>query len=569
MPLDGLPSPTVIGTLRRALKTSVVVARVLLLLARDRARGPLEPAQIGRRVAEGLRRLGATAIKLGQQLSMRADLLPPELTRELESLTDRVPPLAWEQVPALLSAELGRPLEEVFQHIDPQPIGAASLACVYKATLLDGREVAVKVQRPGVARAFSEDLAVLAGLTHALEALAIVPSGFFRSVRFDMKMMFSEELDFRLEARYQRTFRRILRAAKLRWASAPRVISELCTKRLLVTELVRGVSGRAVIAAVEGGDHASLAAWGINPARLGRRIFRFSAWARLQALMLHVDPHPGNMLILPGDRVTFIDFGACGPASRRSHRNHREVLRLIMLEDASAIARIMLNDVAPIPYLDQASLLRDIEAGFGRFIRALHAPDSHWSERILAGLWMDMLESTRKHNIQLNLDTIRSMRAFMLYDTVAYRINPEMDTRELKTSLREIDGRDGRAAEGRLGALRSGGEELRGQIAELLERGRAVAAALEPTLSSVSALLEAARRVRDNLLRQVARGLFALGAGLMLWGGLRALALAGISLPSPWQVSPHVLSGVWALVGLAVLVRAVRHVLFDLNRLET
>lgn len=570
MALHGLPKPTAFGTLRRATRVALAMARMGARMAGDRLRGRLDHRRIGQRLREAIEELGATATKIGQQLSVRADLLPPEVTFELERLTDRMPPVPWEQVPGLIAAELGRPIEEVFSHIDPAPIGSASLACVYRGTLLDGRDVAIKVQRPGVAMRFAEDLAVLDLMTWSMEAFTLVPARMFHNLRFDMKLMFGEELDFRLEARYQRIFRRITRRADLKWITAPRVVSALSTRRLIVTEFMRGVSGGAVLAAIESGDTAALQGWGLDPVRLSSRLGRFSAWARMQATMMHVDPHPGNLIFRPDDQIVLIDFGACSPAAPRSHRNHREVLRLALAEDHSAIARVMLNDVSPLPLLDLDSLLREMEGSFARYIRALRAPGAHWSERITAGIWIEMLEVTRRYKIQLNLDTIRAIRAFMLYDTVVYRLNPESGTDVLHQVVAELQARDGRgvrqALEGLLDAEQR--EVRRGELVEALGRVRAVLFRIEPTLMSLQTLLQTMRKQRDAFLRQVARGVATVGLVMALVNGVRTLRWLGLDLPTP---TPTALRALGALAGLAlmgILGLAGRRLLIDLDRVN-
>lgn len=571
MATRGLPTPTVSGTARRALRTGVVMGRMAWRLAGDRLRGELSNQRIGVRLREALETLGATAIKIGQQLSVRADLLPPEVTFELERLTDKVPPLDWAQVPELLAAELGRPVEEVFSAIDPSPIGSASLAVVYRGTLLDGREVAIKIQRPGVARAFAEDLAVMDLMTWSLEAATIVRHRFFHNLRFDMKIMFGEELDFRLEARYQRTFRRIVREAGFHWLSAPKVVSELSTPRLIVTEFIRGVSCGAVLVAVESQDHASLAAWGVDPVRLANRFGRFSAWARMQAVMMHVDPHPGNIIVLPGDRAVLIDFGACSPASYRSHRNHREVLRLALQDDHSAIARVMLNDVAPLPLLDLDRLRGEMEGSFSRYIRALRAPGAHWSERILAGIWLEMLQVTRRYQIQLNLDTIRAIRAFMLYDTVLYRLDPKTGAREIQQVIDDIHERDAKEARAALRGLLDPNRRAaaQGDLVDMAARATAIAVRVDSTITSLRALLQTMRKKRDAFIRQVARGLYWSSLVFTLFNMGRLLRGFGVDLPS---LPPDALRalGAFGVVALgAVLLTALRRLLFDLDRIGT
>ncbi|MGZ8395982.1 MAG: AarF/UbiB family protein, partial [Rhodoplanes sp.] len=154
-----------------------------------------------------LERAGASMIKVGQQLSVRADLLPYAYCIELGKLLDNVPPIPTQKAISIIERNLGRPIEEIFDTFDPTQIGSASLACVYQAVLKTGERVAVKVQRPGIGRLISADLRALDWLMIAAEALTLIRPGTTTQFRRELRRTLMGELNFRTEARYNEMFR--------------------------------------------------------------------------------------------------------------------------------------------------------------------------------------------------------------------------------------------------------------------------------------------------------------------------------------------------------------------------
>jgi len=159
------------------------------------------------RVREIFESMGGTGIKMGQQLAVRVDVLPFEVCQELGTLMDSVPPFPTAYAIKRIEQISGRSLSEVFQEFIEEPIGAASVACVFKARLASGEWVAVKVQRPKVGQQFMADLRVVGWVTWMMEVLTVVRAGFFKNFRLELSEMFLDELDFYKEANCTTLFR--------------------------------------------------------------------------------------------------------------------------------------------------------------------------------------------------------------------------------------------------------------------------------------------------------------------------------------------------------------------------
>lgn len=252
-----------------------------------------------------LTRLGPTFIKIGQALSSRPDTLPPEFLAELEVLQDRLPPFPTDAALALIAAELGRPVDEIFSSISEAPVAAASLGQVYRAVLRrDGSEVAVKVQRPGVRASIALDVLVLRQLATAVRAV--------RRFNSDLPALLDEwatslflELNYRQEAANGERFGELY--GHLEGVYVPKMVRDLTTQRVLVMEWVEGERLRTAYsaAAAEPGGGAGSA----DDIRLVEIGVRCSLEQLLEFGFYHADPHPGNLLRTRDGRLAYLDFG--------------------------------------------------------------------------------------------------------------------------------------------------------------------------------------------------------------------------------------------------------------------
>jgi ubiquinone biosynthesis protein len=260
------------------------------------------PSERGRHLREMLDELGPTFVKFGQLLSMRPDVLPPDIIAELRGLQDDVSPFPYEQAAEVINAELGQPVERLFLDFDPVPIAAASIGQVHRATLPNGRDVAVKVQRPGAQRQIEGDLNLMyqaARLARErvraldfIDAEALVDE-FARSIR--------QELDYRLEARNAETFRKNF--AGHPHVQIPRVYWTYSRPRVLTLEYLDGTQ----LADVE------MLAWTPEQRRRLAEVLA-EAWMTMifRHGFFHGDPHPANVLVFSPERIGLVDFGQAG-----------------------------------------------------------------------------------------------------------------------------------------------------------------------------------------------------------------------------------------------------------------
>lgn len=382
------------------------------------------------RLRQNFQRMGTTFIKFGQQLSMRLDLLPYEYTRELAKMLDRVPEFPAEDAIKMVERSTGKPLEEVFDAFDPVPIGSASVACVYQAVLKNGRRVAVKVRRPGVGKLLAADMRALRWLLVVLELTWLRP-GFSTNFMVELRTMLMEELDFIREARFTDLFRRGLRKTKqLSYASAPKVYFEYSGADVLVTEFVSGIWLTEILTALEVDDHAllaKLADMNIDPIILARRFLLISRFGNFEHIFFHADLHPANILIKPGNKIVLIDFGSCGSFTKKELTNWRRVFEAQSLDDVGAMVQAAMAVIEPVPPIDKDEFALRLETKFWNDLYAIKSKKSEWWERISARLWIAFLKLAHEYDIPMRLNMLRMIRAIMLADTIAARLDNDLD----------------------------------------------------------------------------------------------------------------------------------------------
>jgi predicted unusual protein kinase regulating ubiquinone biosynthesis (AarF/ABC1/UbiB family) len=269
--------------------------------SKDEAQAALERRHLeaAEQIVAALGTMKGAAMKLGQVLSFLDVGLVPEEHREefqakLAALRDAAPKVSFKDMRKVIEAELDDELGEVFATFDEEPIAAASIGQVYRATLHDGRDVAVKVQYPGVAAAVRADMQNLGLIMRLIKRLA--PGLDAKGVADEVRLRIDEELDYELEAQNQRSLARIFRGHP--FIVVPDVVTRLSRERVIVTEFVEGTGFEQL---KEGTQE--------ERDRLGEIIFRFFMGCLYRHHQFSGDPHPGNFLLQADGRVAFLDFG--------------------------------------------------------------------------------------------------------------------------------------------------------------------------------------------------------------------------------------------------------------------
>jgi len=324
----------------RALRQRLAHTRRYITISRIAARHGLSAYLTGRRAAQpdtqplarnirqALEEAGGMFVKLGQVLSTRADLLPPDVIAELSRLQDQVPPASPGPVEAMLTEELGAPAAEYFTSFDPQPIAAASIAQVHRAQLATGEQVVVKVQRPGVRALVEGDLDILLRLASTLHARASWAREFgVLDMADGFAVALREELDFRIEARNIAA----VAAGGPGQIQIPAVHS--ASRRVLVLERLDGVNVRDADGRLAGRDRLALA--------------RGLLTTMLRQVMIegtfHADPHPGNVLVLRDGRLALIDFGSVGRLDPLQQAALRRLLLAVARRNATELHDALLD----------------------------------------------------------------------------------------------------------------------------------------------------------------------------------------------------------------------------------
>jgi ubiquinone biosynthesis protein len=300
--------------------------------------------------AGDLEAMGPTYIKLGQLLSTRFDLLPPAYTTALSRLQDEVEPFPYPQVAALVAEELGSDIRHLFADFDTEPLAAASLGQVHRATLRSGREVAVKVQRPDAREDVTGDLKTLT----TLAALADKRTDVGRTYGFE-RLLAEFERSLRLELDYRREARNLLRFGEITSGYdllvVPEPVLELTTGRVLTMDYI---DGRKVT------DVGPLGLMDVDARPLVEQLFSAYLRSILHEGFLHADPHPGNLLLTPDGRLAILDLGMVVNVPPRIQQRVLRLLMAISDGNGEQVARVLADLGHPLEGYDAGAFRDDV-----------------------------------------------------------------------------------------------------------------------------------------------------------------------------------------------------------------
>ena len=369
------------------------------------------PQDRARRLRMVCEDLGPTFVKLGQVLSTRPDLLPEAYTTELAALRDDVRPFSYDEAEAILAEEYGRPLTEVFAEIDPVPVASASISQVHRATLRDGRMIALKIRRPGIDKTVQADLDILKNLAQLAERRipALVPYGPVALAR-EFERSLKRELDFTVERRTMERCRG--QFAREPTAHIPYVVKEYSTPRVIAMEFIGGVGVT---------DLDGLRRMGVAPAEVAvrgarillRQIFRFG--------FFHADPHPGNLRVLPGGVIAPLDYGMFGQLDARTRERIADLLMGLLGQETDRVLRAL--DALEIrgEHVDPRALRRDAAE-----LVASYA-DLSLDTIDLGVLLHELIAVIRTHRLHIPPDLVLLIRALVTIDGVGRTLDPHFD----------------------------------------------------------------------------------------------------------------------------------------------
>jgi ubiquinone biosynthesis protein len=421
-----LPAPSAASVLRsgapiaetqphliaRGSKIATVFAKHGLkeLFGRPDEEGTIGRARTAKRVRQALEELGPTFCKIGQILSTRPDLLPPEFIAELAQLQDNVPPLSEEEVVRVMEQELGVPWEDVFEHVDPDPLAAGTIAQVHRAALTNGAKAVIKVQRPDARELIEQDLALLevfadkAGDRPGLRQVIDL-----RAVFEHLSASLHRELDFRNEARNVQRMGEVI--APFDRLAVPVIHGEFSTGRLLV---MGDVGGGPITIAPDGP---------VRSAAAKQLLESFYKQVMVDGFF-HADPHPGNLMWQPDeDRLYFLDLGMAGEVGPELRESMMLLLMAFWQDDVGFLTDVTLMMAGAI---DRSDL--DVGTFQGEIGQLMAKYQGASIQDIQLGpVLQEMTEISLRHGVPLPASLTLTAKALAQMQLAASQLDPTVD----------------------------------------------------------------------------------------------------------------------------------------------
>ena len=491
------------------------------------------------RVRHMLAELGPTFVKFGQALSTRPDLIPPAYVKELSKLQDRVPPVSFEQARKVLREELGQAPEKIFKQFTRKTLAAASVAQVHRAVTRDGRQVAVKVQRPGLKKTVDSDLEILRQLAHAWENFGgpELPRRPLELVE-EFETLIRAELDFLNEARHQRRFRANFKDRE--GYIFPAIDLELSTPRCLVMEYRPGDKLDDLPDGVEAEERR----------RLARRLLEGYVVMALEDQFFHADPHPGNFLRDAEGNLVFLDAGQVGRLDNETVAAFTDMLMALVDRDTDAVVEAYLTLGTAEEALDRRQLKKEV----GVFLEQYY--DLPLEKIRFGDSLQALVQLSLKHRIQLPRDFVILAKTFLGAEGLARRLDPKLNlVATVQPAAKRILRRryDPRHV---AKELARGAKEMERFVVglprllqELLDKLRRGRLKIEFQHEGLEDLQHSLERASNRLAFALIVAALIVGSSLLLfsrleplWGDVSILGLAGFMLAG--------VLGIWLIIGI-------------------
>jgi len=369
-------------------------------------------ATTARRFRETLADLGPTFIKLGQILSSRPDILPPDFIAELSHLQDRAAPMPVQLVFDLIEKGLGKPANQLFAHVDPEPLASASIAQVHRARLRSGEDVVVKVQRPGIEEQIRSDTDLLFYLARFLEGVIAetgiyTPTGIVSEFRSAMLL----ELDFENEARNIEQFAKHHRDRPT--VVIPKLHGDLSCRTVITLEELKGAKLKQVL------DDPKFP--GVDRKSLARHVLDASFHQLFNDGLFHGDPHPGNVIVLSGDRIGLLDFGLVGRLTRGMQESIILLVLAISLKDPDTVARQLYKVGVPDERINLHQFRADIHDILERYLGLKLA-------EVDSGVLMkELIDLAMKYKIKIPKEYAVLSKAAATTEGIIRQLDPDLD----------------------------------------------------------------------------------------------------------------------------------------------
>ncbi len=357
-----------------------------------------------------LEELGPTFIKFGQLLSTRPDLLPAPYIVELRYLQDRVPPVPWEVIIAAIEAELGRPPDQFFAAIDPVPLAAASLGQVHAARLLTGQSVVVKVQRPEIGAIIDLDLDIVHDLARLAQNTFLGKAYNPVELANDFGLILRGELNYRREARNADRFRANFEHEPHMYV--PQIYWDYTTEVVLVMERINGIK-------VD--DLEALASAGLDRRQVAFHAGRMILKEILEDGFFHADPHPGNLMVMPGEVIGAMDFGQVGILEPGDRVDLIRLYLLVAQMDTAGVVEHLIRMGVAGARVDRAACQQDIRRILRKY-QGLPLRDIQ-----IARVMEDITRLATQYRLRLPGNLVALIRVLAMMQGVGLKLDPDFD----------------------------------------------------------------------------------------------------------------------------------------------
>lgn len=381
--------------------------------------------QYGKNLRLGLEDMGLTYVKLGQYLAMRFDLLPPEVIKELSLLYERARPVGFREISRQAEAGLGRPLTACFSSFEEQPMASASVAQVHRAHTLAGEKVAVKIQRPGVARTFHADMRNLKRLGWMVDLLGMLGTLSLKDMVDEFANYTARELDFETEGGTAQRLRENAGPNEV----VPKIHWELSSKTILTMEFIEGISLAKLSDMVEAGktDEIERRMPGLIIEASLENLAKASLGQMFTSGFFHADPHPGNIILLADNRIAFVDFGIFGQLSDWQRETFANYIENMALGNTHESFRQLSQMFIPTQRSDPEKFSREVRAILRAWHDAAQDPNASIQEKQLGRYIGEMIGVIRAAKYRMTMDTLLFWRAMMMLDASALRLPEKFD----------------------------------------------------------------------------------------------------------------------------------------------
>lgn len=379
---------------------------------------------------ETFEQLGTTYIKIGQFIASTPSLFPREYVMAFQDCLDQTTPLPYKYIEGVLKEELlenGQSLDDFFSKIEEQPLASASIAQVHAATLKDGRDVVLKVQKPGVGTIMQTDLGVLHAVTKVMERL--MPQMRFASISpiiDEIRTRMLAETDFIAEASNIRDFQQFLQMTGNKKVVAPDVVDELTTKRVLTMSRLHGISMV---------DEVAMRQYSADPAQVMADTLNTWFASLMFCNSFHADLHAGNLMLLTDGRIGFIDFGIVGKLKPESWQACMGMMQALQNNDYVTMASCMID--MGMTYEREQVNQAQLAADLAKMITRIMAEDKTYTSGKpfntkeqadeLNKMMLEIVEVGKRHGIHFPRDFALLTKQMLYFDRFMRTLAPDMD----------------------------------------------------------------------------------------------------------------------------------------------